>query len=75
MALEPSASERLAAGELDFAVLPAELEPNLPSVPLFEDSWVCAVWSGHPHAAEQFTLEEFLAVPHLSVRAARLPEP
>jgi DNA-binding transcriptional LysR family regulator len=68
MALEPSASERLAAGELDFAVLPAEIEPNLPSAPLFEDSWVCAVWSGHAHAGAQFTLDEFLAIPHLSFR-------
>ena len=47
LALEPSAGERLAAGELDFAVLPEELEPSLPSLPLFEDSWVCAVWAGH----------------------------
>jgi DNA-binding transcriptional LysR family regulator len=70
MALEPSVGERLAAGELDFAVLPAELEPNLPSVQLFEDSWICAVWSQHPHAAGQFTLEEFLATPHLSFRLA-----
>jgi DNA-binding transcriptional LysR family regulator len=70
MALEPSAGERLAAGELDFAVLPVEIEPSLPSVELFEDTWVCAVWSGHPHAAEQFTLEEFLATPHLSFRLA-----
>ncbi len=51
MALEPSAGERLAAGELDFAVLPAELEAGLPSLPLFEDSWVCAVWAGHPPLA------------------------
>jgi LysR family nod box-dependent transcriptional activator len=70
LALEPSAGERLAAGDLDFAVLPAELEPGLPSVPLFEDSWVCAVWSGHEHAGTQFTIEEFLALPHLSFRLA-----
>src|SRR5262245_3546684 len=70
LALEPSAGERLAAGELDFAVLPMELEPGLPSLPLFEDSWVCAVWAGHPHAGDQFTLEEFLAIPHLSFRLA-----
>ena len=56
--------------ELDFAVLPMELEPNLPSLPLFEDSWVSAVWTGHPHLGAQFTMEEFLAVPHLSFRLA-----
>jgi DNA-binding transcriptional LysR family regulator len=70
LALEPSVGERLAAGELDFAVLPDELEPNLPSVPLFEDSWVCAVWSENPHARDQFTLDEFLNTPHLSFRLA-----
>jgi DNA-binding transcriptional LysR family regulator len=70
MSLEPSAGDRLAAGELDFAVLPAELEPSLPSLPLFDDSWVCAVWSGHQHARDQFTLDEFLAIPHLSFRLA-----
>lgn len=69
-ALEPSVADRLAAGEVDFAVLPAELEEGLPSVPLFEDSWICAVWSGHPHSDERFTLEEFLALPHLSFRLA-----
>lgn len=70
LTLEPSVGERLASGDLDFAVLPAEVEPNLPSLPLFEDSWVCAVWSGHPHEAERFTLAEFLALPHLSFRFA-----
>jgi LysR family nod box-dependent transcriptional activator len=69
-ALDPSAADRLAAGELDFVVLPMEIEPNLPSLPLFEDSWVCAVWTGHPHTAPQFTMDEFLAIPHLSFRLA-----
>jgi LysR family nod box-dependent transcriptional activator len=70
IALEPAAGERLASGDIDFAILPAEVEPNLPSVPLFEDSWVCAVWRGHPHDGERFTLDEFLALPHLSFRLA-----
>ena len=69
-AIEPTAGDRLAAGELDFAVLPAEFEAGLPSVPLFEDTWICAVWSWHPHSDERFTLEEFLALPHLSFRLA-----
>ncbi len=69
-ALESPPAERLAAGEVDFVVVPAELEPGLPSVQLFEDSWVCAVWSGHPHSRDRFTLEEYLALPHLSFRFA-----
>lgn len=67
-ALEPTASERLAAGEIDFVVVPDEYRGSAPSAPLFEDSWTCAVWSGHPNTKEQFTLEEFLSFPHLSFR-------
>jgi len=69
-ALEPTAGDRLSAGDVDFAILPAEFEANLPSVPLFEDSWVCAVWSGHPHTKDRFTVDELLALPHLSFRLA-----
>jgi DNA-binding transcriptional LysR family regulator len=70
VALEPTAGERLSSGELDFAVLPHEIEPSLPSLPLFEDSWICAVWSEHPFKRDKFTLDEFLALPHLSFRFA-----
>lgn len=69
-ALEPASAERLAAGDVDFAVMPEEYEPDAPSVPLFEDSWVCAVWAKHPHAGDRFTVDEFLALPHLSFRLA-----
>jgi LysR family transcriptional regulator, nod-box dependent transcriptional activator len=69
-ALDPNVTDQLASGEIDFAVLPAEFDLHLPSVPLFDDSWVCAVWSGHPHEGDRFTAEEFLALPHLSFRLA-----
>jgi DNA-binding transcriptional LysR family regulator len=67
-ALDSAAGERLGAGDVDFAVLPDEFEQSTPSVPLFEDTWICAVWSGHPHTKERFTADEFLALPHLSFR-------
>jgi DNA-binding transcriptional LysR family regulator len=70
VSLEPTAADRLAAGDIDFAVLPSEIEPSLPSVPLFEDSWICAVWSRHAHTKDRFTIDEFLALPHLSFRLA-----
>ena len=57
---------RLAAGEIDFAVLPADIEPGLPSMPLFDDTWVCAAWAQHPTLAEELSIEEFLRHPHLS---------
>jgi LysR family nod box-dependent transcriptional activator len=64
--LDLAVGERLAAGELDFAVLPAGIEPGLPSVPLFDDSWVCAAWSRHPSLGDELSIEEFLKHPHLS---------
>src|SRR5690606_26901178 len=64
--LDVDAGERIAAGEIDFGILPAELELPLPSVPLFEDTWVCATWAGHPSVGDRLTLEEYLEHPHLS---------
>jgi DNA-binding transcriptional LysR family regulator len=66
VALEPSVGDRLAMGEIDFSILPTELEPGFPSVPLFKDSWTCAVWSRHPSVGDRLTMEQFLALPHLS---------
>jgi DNA-binding transcriptional LysR family regulator len=64
--LDQDVGERLASGEIDFAVLPAEFEPSLPSVALFDDSWVCAAWAGHPAVGERLTIEDFLRHPHLA---------
>jgi DNA-binding transcriptional LysR family regulator len=59
-------AERSLAGDIDFSILPAQFDSGLPSTPLFEDSWVCAAWSGHPSLGEKLTLEEFLIQPHLA---------
>jgi len=64
--LDLTASERLVAGEIDFAILPAEIEQGLPSTPLFDDTWVCAAWAQHPALGERLTIEEFLRHPHMS---------
>jgi DNA-binding transcriptional LysR family regulator len=64
--LDVTVGGRLAAGEADFAVLPAEFEPALPSEALFDDTWVCAAWAGHPSAGDRLTIEEFLMLPHLA---------
>jgi DNA-binding transcriptional LysR family regulator len=64
--LDLATGERLAAGAIDFMVLPDEFEPGLPSVPLFEDAWVCAAWQGHPASGERLSLETFLRYPHMS---------
>jgi len=64
--LDLAAGERLSTGEIDFAVFPAEIESSLPSTALFDDTWVCAAWTGHPSLGEQLTIEEFLEHPHMS---------
>jgi DNA-binding transcriptional LysR family regulator len=64
--LSLTVGERLAIGEVDFAVLPAEVEPGLPSIPLFDDTWVCAAWAEHPTLGDELTVAEFLQQPHLS---------
>ena len=66
IALEPAVADRVAAGDIDFVVLPEEIEPGLPSVSLFDDSWVCLVWSGHPTVGDALTVEQYLALPHLT---------
>jgi LysR family nod box-dependent transcriptional activator len=64
--LDVTAGERLNVGEIDFAIFPEEIDPVLPSEPLFEDTWVCAAWSRHPSLADELTTEEFLRHPHMS---------
>lgn len=64
--LDLTANERLNAGEIDFAILPTEIEPGLPSTPLFDDTWVCAAWDKHPSLGQELTIEGFLEHPHIS---------
>lgn len=64
--LDLTVGERLSTGEIDFAVFPAEIEPGLPSAPLFDDTWVCAACAEHPSLGEKLTIEEFLHHPHMS---------
>jgi LysR family transcriptional regulator, nod-box dependent transcriptional activator len=73
--LDGSAVERQAAGDIDFVILPAQFEPGLPSLPLFDDSWVCAAWSQHPTLPGELTVEAFLGQPHLTFNFAEPGHP
>lgn len=64
--LDVTASERLNVGEIDFAIFPAEIDPALPSIPLFDDTWVCAACSRNSSLGDELTIEEFLKHPHMS---------
>ena len=65
--LDLAAGERLNVGEIDFAIFPREIDSVLPSVPLFDDTWVCVAWDKHPSLGERLTIEEFLKHPHMSL--------
>ena len=58
--------DRLAAAQIDFAVLPEGIAPGFPSMPLFEDDWTCAVWCEHPSVGDRLTIDEFRTLPHLA---------
>ena len=64
--LDLTAAERINACEIDFAVFPTDIESTLPSAELFQDTWVCAAWSGHSSLGDELSLDEFLSLPHLS---------
>jgi DNA-binding transcriptional LysR family regulator len=66
VALDRTVGDRLAAGDIDFGILPAEFDPGVPSLPLFDDTWICAVSAGHPTVGDRLTVDEFLALPHLT---------
>jgi DNA-binding transcriptional LysR family regulator len=64
--LDLAAGERLMSGELDFAIIPEDIEAALPSELLFVDTWVCAAWDKHPSLGDELTIEAFLENPHIS---------
>lgn len=66
VALDRTVGDRLAAGDIDFGILPAELDPGVPSLPLFDDTWTCMVATEHPTVGNRLTVDEFLALPHLT---------
>ncbi|MBN3786931.1 LysR family transcriptional regulator [Burkholderia sp. Ac-20353] len=58
----------LDADDIDVAVsMDLEHTSAVRSTPLFDDRMVCVLAQGHPHAADEMTMELFLALPHLKV--------
>ena len=63
--LDSHARELLAGGAIDFCIMPRGVQTSLPSADLFDDSWVCIAWAGHPELGESMNLAEFMAQPHM----------
>jgi DNA-binding transcriptional LysR family regulator len=58
----------LDAGEVDAAVgVPGGATPRIPTMPLFEERFVCVMRKSHPLAKKRMSLKGFLACRHLLV--------
>lgn len=63
--LDGGSLELLGEDRLDFVLLPEGYQEAFPARTLFEDRWVCAVWSRHPTVGDVLTLDEYLALDHV----------
>lgn len=64
--LDSSARERLAAGDIDFSIMPEQVETGLPSLDLFQDPWVCILAEDHQAIGARLTFEDFMKQPHMA---------
>lgn len=63
-------------GEFDFLIVPKNfLQEGHPWEVLFQDEYVCAVWSDNPLVGEHLDLERFLAMGHVRVSFGKLRTP
>jgi LysR family transcriptional regulator, nod-box dependent transcriptional activator len=54
-------------GDVDFTILPSMvLSTRHPRVELFQDTFVCAIWSDNPLVGDTLTKETFLALRHVT---------
>ncbi len=70
--LQEEIPEALERGDLDFLIVPNEFSSTLhPSEVLFEDSYVCVVWSGNQAIKKSISLEQYLSSGHVVARFGR----
>ncbi len=68
--------ECLERGEVDLLIMPPQYISRLhPSEELFDDSYVCLVWSGNPELGDTISLDEYKRVGHVGVRLGHLQLP
>ncbi|HEU0073757.1 MAG TPA: LysR family transcriptional regulator [Dehalococcoidia bacterium] len=54
------------AGDVDLAIVPSAIGPDLPSEELFADKWVAVAWSGNEELDGTLSMEQYLSFPHLA---------
>lgn len=58
--------EFMRQGRADFLITPTQLlVDDHPSVPLFDDGYVCIAWSGNRKIGDQLTLAQYLTLDHV----------
>ncbi len=68
--LIPTASEEMKRAELDLLIAPAStISEDFPSEFLWKDSITCVVWSHNPRVKNKISLEEYMEMGHICVRA------
>jgi LysR family transcriptional regulator, nod-box dependent transcriptional activator len=63
-------AEALDRGNIDLLVMPERYVVQLgrPHVPLFQDTQVCMIWSGHQGIGAEMSFEQYMARGHVAVR-------
>lgn len=62
----PDHASRFALGLIDFVLVPEHMAvEGAPSMPLFEDDYVCVAWQGNKEIGAKLTEEEFLQARHI----------
>ncbi|KKB61085.1 LysR family transcriptional regulator [Robbsia andropogonis] len=58
---------KLRRGEYDFLIIPEPfIASDHPSLPLFDDSYVCVVWEGNDGVADRLSVAEFERLDHVA---------
>jgi LysR family transcriptional regulator, nod-box dependent transcriptional activator len=67
--------DALDRGEIDLSISPSiRLSQEHPSEPLFEDDFICVVWSGNTRVKSAISLDEYLNMGHVVVRFGKNQE-
>jgi LysR family nod box-dependent transcriptional activator len=68
----PSPGEVLDRGEVDLLIIPEDILPAThPKDRLFEDDYVCVVWSGNTSLGDEISLQQYLRMGHVVLQFSR----
>jgi DNA-binding transcriptional LysR family regulator len=62
--LDANTARKLASGRIDLSIQPSGMMSDFPAAVLFDETWVCAAWSGNDQVSDPMTMQEWSALPH-----------